>query len=483
MRLNRPDGRGDRPNGKSRLKHAIRSSPRLTAAARQLVGLVPASWRLGRDFWQWYTFFNESEHWPEDRLVDYQMQRLRGLLAELARTSDFYRERLAGIKIESLCTPGEFRAQVPALTRNEFREHYPALRSRDWRSVPAAKSQTSGTTGLALQFYHSARDKGREWAAICHQWKRVGFDPARSRRAEFRGLTEDGKWVEVFPEQNMIRCSILHLQEQHVRYYAEQIRRHGMNFYHGYPSALYLLAQVICRHQLDFPQPKAVLLASEEVCDWQVAQLEAAFPQAKIFAHYGCAERTVLGGWCESRREYHVLPQYALVEVDPVNSEIIGTNLFNTLNGFVRYRMSDTALKVESVPCPACGRAYLPRLAQLGGRIEQYLYSPQRGWIPPAIVTYCLKSLKAIREVQFVQQKRNELIIRYTVDTQAREPELQVERDSIVQGLRHMMGADMEIHFEQVESFPRSATGKFQWIICQLKDACDPMEQAVLWKP
>jgi phenylacetate-coenzyme A ligase PaaK-like adenylate-forming protein len=178
-------------------------------------------------------------------------------------------------------------------------------------------------------------------------------------------MTSSNKIIDVYPEQNKIRCSILHMEPSTPRHYGEAIRGYNVDFYCGYPSAIYLLAKEVSSSVTDFPQPTAILLASETIYDWQLNQIRSAFPSAKVFAHYGCAERTVLAGWCEDRNEYHVLPQYAFVEVDPTTSEIIGTNLYNTINGFVRYRMTDTALYTDVDSC-RCGRQYWPRLSKIG---------------------------------------------------------------------------------------------------------------------
>ena len=362
---------------RERLRDTLKQYPNVKQIAKRLMALVPLSVRLGKEFWTWYAFFEESEQWSVDQLAAYQIDRLRTLLYELSQTSKFYQQRLSGVVIQHVDTLEQFQAQISTLSRSEFRNNYADIQSSLLEEQRVVKSQTSGTTGMALQFYHPAKDGAREWAAICHQWKRVGYIPGKSRRAEFRGLTAPGKLVEVYPNRNMIRCSILNLKNQHVCHNADEIRKHKIDFYHGYPSALYLLAKEVCNSGIDFPQPKAILLASEVVYDWQLIQIQTAFPNSKLFAHYGCAERTVLAGWCEHRQEYHVLPQYSLVEVDKATSEIIGTNLFNAVNGFVRYRMTDTVLEVKQEPCPDCGRSYIPRLVKLGGRSEDYLYSPQ----------------------------------------------------------------------------------------------------------
>ncbi len=379
--------------------------PSVKLVARRLLSNIPLSVRLGKRFWEWYAFFEESESWDSKTLEEFQLDRLRMLLRELVKTSQFYRTRLGDISIESISSLDDFRRKIPLLSRSEFRENFDKILSESWKTQRVIRSQTSGTTGNALQFYHLADDQAREWAAICHQWKRVGYRPDESRRVEFRGLTTPGKLIDEYPEQNMIRCSILHFNRKALMFYADKINAFRATYYHGYPSALYLLASQVINEGLDFPHPCAILLASEMVYEHQITKIQEAFPNSKIFAHYGCAERTVLAGWCEFRREYHVLPQYSFVEIGN-NHEIIGTNLYNTVNGFVRYRMTDVALDTTLSLCPDCHRPYVPRFKKLAGRGEDYLFSPENGWIPPAIVTYPLKSLKAIQEVQFYQKQR-----------------------------------------------------------------------------
>lgn len=453
------------------LANWLKKHPGIRQTMGRFLASVPPSFRMGKRFWFWYSFFRESEQWPVDRMMAYQVERLRNLLGELSQASAFYRERLKEVDIARLDSIERFSALVPILNGNEFKINFDSILSHSWRKQKLTRSQTSGTTGKALQFYHTSEDSMREWAAICHQWSRVGYLPGKSRRAEFRGLTPADRLVDVFPERNMIRCSILDLKVEHVRYYAEAIRSHGIDFYHGYPSALHLLSSVISHHGIDFPHPKGILLASEEIHDWQLDAIQFAFPRAKLFAHYGCAERTVLAGWCEHKREYHALPQYAVVEVDKDTSEIIGTNLFNTVNGFVRYRMTDTVLEVDPQPCPDCGRPYIPRLVSLGGRSEDYLFSIEKGWIPPAVVTYPLKNLEKIQGIQFLQQNREKITVFYAPHLWADDEAIRRELHDIELGLRRLFGNATMFQFERVENFRRNQSGKYKWIINELDEA------------
>jgi len=453
------------------IKNWLRKHPGLRRLAGSVLANVPPSIRLGKQFWFWYTLFQESENWTLSQMETYQLECLRKLLEDLKDSSPFYQKRLQDIDPNKIDSVKQFQSLIPALKREEFAANYDDIISRKWKNFKLTKARTSGTTGQALQFFHPLKDNQREWAAICYQWKRVGYVPGRTRRAEFRGLVQNKRLIDYFPEQKMLRCSILDLKEENVRYYADIIRRNGIEFFHGYPSALNLLALEIVNHKISFPQPKAVLLASEEVYDWQLDNIQTAFPNAILFAHYGCAERTVLAGWCEHRREYHVLPQYSLVEVNPDNSEIIGTNLFNTVNGFVRYRMTDTVLESDWQTCPDCKRPLVPRFKKLGGRSEDYLFSCEKGLIPPAVVTYPLKGLMAIQEIQFKQSERDVITMRYTTRIQATESEIQNDLKNIKKGLGHLFGRETSFLFERVDDFKRSPSGKFKWIVSELDES------------
>ncbi|MCY2994447.1 MAG: hypothetical protein NTY19_42265 [Planctomycetota bacterium] len=455
------------------IKGILKQFPAAEQLARKLISLYPLSARLGRGFWAWYAFLQESESWTPEEHRAHQFQLLRALLDRLVQTSPFYARRLAGVPVRELNSIADLQKFVPPLSRMEFAENYRDILGRSLDHRATNPCSTSGTTGNAIQFVQPAEDRQREWASICHQWKRVGYDPARSHRAEFRGLTRQGALFQDFPDQNMVRLSILDLKADALPRMAEIISNRRARFFHGYPSAIYLLAQEILRNGLRFPQPEAVLLASEMVHGFQLEQIQAAFPNASLFAHYGCAEGTVLAAWCEHRRVYHALPQYSLVEVDGATGEIIGTNLHNDVNGFVRYRMTDTVGGVETAPCPACRRPYTPIITELDGRQEDYLYSRDRGWIAPAIVTYPLKHLRGIQELQFHQENPEEIILTYILRPGASDDIAAEELKKIEIGLREIIGISTRLHPRRVSEIPRGPTGKYKWIISKLDPATD----------
>lgn len=418
---------------------------------------------LAKNFSYWYKVFAEAECWDIERTQNWQRQALFALLSKLPANSPYHLDH--ELNFSSSTDPLEIVNFFPVIDRDGFRmlpSHVDSFAKRD-----LAAGSTSGTSGNALQFFHAKEDYEREWAAICHQWRRVGFDPYTSVRAEFRGLVKGGKLVQQFPDLKMIRCSILHTQTKHVQHYAEACRRARVEFLHGYPSALYLVANQMLTNGIKFEGIRGIMLASEMIYPHQLDTLAEAFPKAKIIAHYGNAERSALGAWCEQNNSYHFLPLYSLVEVDPIDGTLIGTNLFNTVNPFIRYRMDDNAAGVSYGACPECGRLGYPLVEQICGRAEDYLYSPERGWIPPAIVTYPLKSLQAIHEIQLFQSVQDQIELRYT---SINGGDCTRELVEVAQGLGAIIPG-VRILPKHYETLTRGSTGKFKWIISTLPKA------------
>ncbi len=402
-------------------------------------------------------------------MQEWQLQQVKRLLSMLRDTSAYYQELLRDVPIESIDSLARFGEMVPSIDRETFRSNQAIIRSINWQTFRTTAARTSGTTGSALQFLHESADSIREHAAICHQWSRIGYRPGTSMRAEFRGIPKGDRRFELFPERPMIRFPILTLRETEVRFFADKCREYRVEFLHGYPSAIHLVAESVLSHGIVFPQPKGIMLASEEVHPWQIARVRQAFPNAKLFAHYGCAERTVLAGWCESSMDYHVMPQYGLVESDPTTSELVTTNLVNVVNGFLRYRMSDTAGAVTWNPCPHCHRPYLPLIGTLSGRTEDYLFTSSRGWISPALLTHPLKGLSEVREIRFVQANPDQVTMEYTAGSRATADALEREVLGITNGVRQILGSSCRLEAKRVDDFPRTASGKFKWIVSSLE--------------
>jgi phenylacetate-CoA ligase len=84
--------------------------------------------------------------------------------------------------------------------------------------------------------------------------------------------------------------------------------------------------------------------------------------------------------------------------------------------------------------------------------------------IPPSVLTHPFKPLDSIDASQLVQTDLDRLIVRLV----PRADYADSHADHLVRELKARLGSDMRIDIELVDELPRTARGKFKWVISQV---------------
>jgi len=88
--------------------------------------------------------------------------------------------------------------------------------------------------------------------------------------------------------------------------------------------------------------------------------------------------------------------------------------------------------------------------------------------VSPAVITHPFKDFKTIKDTQIVQKSLDRIILKI-VPWDGYGPEmLEGELNQLCQGLQNILGADMKIETEIVQSIQLSKSGKFKWIISEV---------------
>jgi phenylacetate-CoA ligase len=278
--------------------------------------------------------------------------------------------------------------------------------------------------------------------------------------------------VRRFPDHNVVRLSVVNM-EAHLPEMVALLNRMRARFLHGYPSALAKFALLLRDRGLRLDHaPRAVLLASENVFDWQTELIDEVIAPRTLMAHYGQAEKVVLGAWCEHRRAYHFLPLYGLLETGP-SGEVVGTGLVNRATPVIRYRLTDVLVGRSDAPCAACGRGLVPVAERVGGRMEDYLVNEMGELVPPAVVTFPFKRLRFIRAAQVYQEGDRAIVLR-CVQSPGPAHEVEAERDELRRNFGQLLGAGIPVRFETVDALPLTTAGKLRWIV---SEAARPVPQ------
>ena len=438
--------------------------------AKYIYGAIPPRFRFSKVFWDTYNFLQESQWWSREELEEYQMQQLEKLLNHAYNNVPYYKKVFdeRGIKPEDIQDFGDLK-KLSYLTKDTFRDNFnnKKIIAKNIKLSTLPMSHTSGTTGKPLQFYVDKYTEAKEWAFICHQWSRVGYKPG-DKRIELRGPVNQKNPIFYGKPSNVIRFSPIIENKEKAKLYLEKMEEFGAEFLHGYPGAIASFALLIKQYKLSINfKLEAILFASEIIYEWERKIAEEVFC-CRIFSHYGCAEKVILAAECEKNQIYHCLPQYGITEFDPQTKEIIATGFINTVNPFIRYKMTDVALNPRFEPCQECSRNYYPIFDSIEGRLEDFIVSPEGTLIAPAIITHPFKDLKTIKNTQIIQKSIEKIILRIVSLENTNKDLLNKEIQFLSQELKKIIGEKIKIVSEIVNEIEFSSSGKFKWIISEI---------------
>ncbi|MEZ5138966.1 MAG: hypothetical protein R2711_09450 [Acidimicrobiales bacterium] len=159
----------------------------------------------------------------------------------------------------------------------------------------------------------------------------------------------------------------------------------------------------------------------------------------------------------------HISPEYGVIELveGDVGSEIVATGLINRAMPLVRYRTGDLARAGEG-PCP-CGRA-LPVLADLQGRADDVVRTPEGAIVGPAPMSLAFQRVPHLRRAQVVQDDPAAILVRIEPAPEFTDD----DQDFLDVELRKRLGTALRIDYERVRELPRTSGGKERLILSSL---------------
>ena len=232
---------------------------------------------------------------------------------ELGKTLRFVTEQVpayGGLRsIVERLKPFEALREFPIIGKSALQDDMQSYLPRDLERIPHYEITTGGTSGNQLRLLVDDASQSVETAFVHRLWSRVGYTP-RCRKATFRGVSFPDLKPDVYwqsnPIYNELQFSPFHMSESTMGLYVEALVRYDPSYFHGYPSAIDLLAEFVLRNGLTdrFKRLRAVLLASEGCPPSQAERMAKAF-DARVFPIYGHSERLIMAGDCEVTDVYH----------------------------------------------------------------------------------------------------------------------------------------------------------------------------------
>jgi phenylacetate-coenzyme A ligase PaaK-like adenylate-forming protein len=431
-------------------------------------------WFKGKPTHAWLRELERTEWLSAEALAELQFRRLRQHLEFAYREVPYFtrlldEHGLPPSRIQSL----EDFSRLPCLTRETLRQRFDDLQPRT-RIRHSQRLSTGGSTGVPVTvlvcperaaFTDAVRLRAHRWFGVDMGAREVvlwGSSIELTRQDRLRSLRDR--------LLNSRLLSAFDLGEAALARYVEVLRRERPEKLYGYASALALLARYLRSRgwvrASDWP--RAVFATAEPLFDFQRALIRSVLG-CPVAVEYGARDAGLIGTECPAGG-LHIPAEGMVVEIVPTDGdstgagEVVVTNLQSWAMPIIRYRTGDIATP-DRGPCP-CGRA-LPRLGRVDGRRTDFLVTPDGRVMHALAVIYVLRDAPGIGEFQVVQDRLD--TIRVTVVPTGTFSKTEGER--IVRQLHQVVGEDMSVELETVESIVRPPSGKHRYVISRVAEA------------
>lgn len=428
----------------------------------------------GRKFNRALKEFEERQWHSGEQLKRYQEQKLHLLIKHAYENVPYYNSVMKDRKL----TPDDIKTiedlpKLPLLTRDLVRDHLEELVDRNAKRSGLINGSTNGTTGSPLKIFW---DNG-----VCLMKNVVDW-----RQKQVAGIAFGDKIAyvlgrEVVPVKrneppfwrhnwlfNHLYFSTHHFSMKTAPIYMDQLFSFKPKAIEGFPSSLSMFAKYLNDTNTTLPL-KAAFCSSEPLLPHQRQIIERAFA-CKLYNFYGMAERVVFATECEHHKGMHINSDYGIVEIQnngPSTAEIgqtgriIATALHSFSMPFIRYQTSDiTALRPENC---TCGRKF-PLMENITARDVEIMTTVDGRLIVPAIFSGIYDHLSGISELQFIQEDRDLIVMNLVKSPTYADSDSQ----HLLAEMKRIMGDDMNLRINLVDYIPRTAGGKFRWMVSKV---------------
>ncbi|MFZ5987263.1 MAG: phenylacetate--CoA ligase family protein [Bacillota bacterium] len=407
-----------------------------------------------------------SQYYTMEKLEAVQNYKLGKIIKHCYESVPYYTDLFNSLKLkpQDIKTKEDLK-KLPLMDKATIRENFDKLLSKKRNKVLCSCETSSGTTGILSKIVRDITCVRYESAALKRFWQSAG--DMGSKRVVLRGgivvpgdIKEPPFW-EYNRLNNELVMSSFHLFYENSKHYVNEIVNYRPEVVYAYPSTAYLAARFFADEGIKL-KLKAVFTSSETLSDYQRELIQEVF-DCRVYDWYGQSERVSAIGQCEMGT-YHIIEDYSITEIIPSQegNEIVGTHLYNYAMPLIRYRTCDI-VELSDKKC-SCGRHFRV-VDRVLGRKSSYIMTLDGKKVSATLLGYFIKYVDSINEIQFVQEKKGEVVINITTNSKFEES----DREKIINITKEHMGKEMNVELNILDIIPRGSNGKYTSVINKIE--------------
>ena len=383
-------------------------------------------------------------------------------------TTPFYNEKYT--KIERI---SEFNKQVKFIDKDVVLANFDAFFSSDYKKEDYLEGKTGGSTGFPLKIFMPKNRYAFELSVVHNFWHSVGWH-YHTRGVIRNHKIDDNKIYDINPITKEIQFDAFRLDEAYCKQIYNVLKVNRIHFIQCYPSSAYLFCKICTALNLDLSFIKAFLTSSEPVLPFQKEFVEDKLGLT-LFNFYGHSEKLIIAYQCPIEDVMHFEPTYGYAELideqgnnvtqEGAVGEIVGTTFNNFGMPFVRYKTGDAATYMGNGTCN-CGHTGLTVSQIIGHRSKNLIYKHDNTYTSPTALNLFSKLYDYIDGIQYVQEKKGELIIKLIPNKKYSQD---IENE-FCNHIKSIMGAKSEIFIHKVNKIDSEKNGKYAPLISRLNN-------------
>jgi phenylacetate-CoA ligase len=396
------------------------------------------------------------------------------ILRHAAATVPYYSQRLGDTQISEGNALAVLQ-QLPILTKDIIRKEGQNLVStRPGRKI--RPNTSGGSTGEPIRLLQDERMArlSRSGELLFMRW--TGHNPGEPhlliwgvpRETLGQGISNRERLFRFVCNETYLNCH--HSSSSMMDGWILELQRLRPTLIEAYVDALHELSRRILASGKTVPSPRAIITSAGVLTPDARRDITAAF-RAPIFNRYGSREVSNVACSCCKNTELHVHEPWCYLEIVDENGvecpvgvegDILVTMFHNLTMPLIRYRIEDRGVWASSTPC-ACGRN-TRRLAAIGGRVRDYVFTSEGAKIHGAALTMLMFNLEYLKRFQFHQNKGGDVCLRVVPTLLAQEAALRTSLEGPLSTLRGMLGKQ-KVSLEIVDEIIPSKSGKLRYVI------------------
>jgi phenylacetate-CoA ligase len=434
-----------------------------------MVILRQALYRAGEKLYRWPLTENlrrleAMEHWPAERLREWQWSVLDRLVRHAYANVPFYRDLWRRHDVH----PDDLRGiddlgRLPTVRKEQLRAAGRAALDRRRSVERLMRDQSSGSTGNPFTHYKDRVHHAWMVAGALHGWQWAGWRRGEPWiRLQHRGRLTPAERFEDWMA-HCLHMPIDRFSEAFFDEFLPRAVRFGPRLLRGYSGGTYVFARYLLERGSTDLRPAAVVCTGDTLYAHYREAIERAFA-CPVFDTYGGEGMHVANQCAEGL--YHVLPT-VLVELVGAGPElpegrsrrIVLTSLTNNAMPFLRYDIGDIGIGSEA-SC-RCGRSW-PALRRVVGRETDIVTTPAGRHLICHHFDTLLRDQPGVLQYQVVQDRPERITLRLVVDGSFRR---EIQAAAITRRIRELGGGTLGVDVELVPEIPLPASGKRRYVI------------------